>query len=107
LAKPQYFFGRLDTTKRSVHILITKLLTLIHHSHPLTEIVIDSNESSVTFGLDPTEGWVFRFMLDGTRRRVCWLPHKRRDRGKIACWGQKVVIGAASGIVTILDFSNV
>jgi hypothetical protein len=64
-----------------------------------------SNQSSVTFDLDPTAGWVFRFMLDGTRRRMCWLPHRRR--GEVACWGQKVVIGAASGIVTILDFLNV
>jgi hypothetical protein len=38
---------------------------------------------------------------------MCWLPHPRRHNGQIACWGQKMVIGAASGLVTILDFSNV
>jgi hypothetical protein len=107
LAKPQYLSGRLDATTRLVHILNAKFLSLIPHSHPSTEIVIDPNESSTTFDLDRSEGWVFRLMLDGTWRRVCWLPHKRRDRGEIACWGQKVVIGAASGIVTLLDFSNV
>jgi hypothetical protein len=73
----------------------------------LTEIVIESNKSSATFALGLIEGWVFRLTLDGTRRRMCWLPHKRRDKGEIAFWGQKMVIGAASGIITILDFSNV
>jgi hypothetical protein len=57
--------------------------------------------------MDESEGWVFRLMLDGTRRRMCWLPHERRVNGEIACRGQKVVIGAGGGIVTILDFSNV
>jgi hypothetical protein len=90
-----------------VHILGAKSSSLIPHPHPSTEIVIDSNKSLATFILDPNEGWIFRLMLDGTRRRMCWLPHKRRDLGEIACWGQKVVIGAASGIVTILDFSKV
>jgi SH3-like domain-containing protein len=65
-------------------MLDAKFISLIHHSRSLTEIVVDSNQSNVTFDLDPTEGWVFRLMLDGTRRRVCWLPHKRRDRGEIA-----------------------
>jgi hypothetical protein len=72
----------------------------------LTEIII-GNESTATFDLDQTEGWVFRLTLDGTWRRMCWLPYNRRDNGEMACWGQKVVIGSASGIVTILDFSNV
>jgi WD40 repeat protein len=72
----------------------------------LTEIVI-GNESTATFDLDLTEGWVFRLTNDGTRRRMCWLPHQHRDRAKITSWGQKVVIGGASGIVTILDFSHV
>jgi WD40 repeat protein len=72
----------------------------------LTEIII-GNESTATFDLDRTEGWVFRLTNDGTCRRMCWLPHKRRDTGMIACRGQKLVIGAASGIVTILDFSHV
>jgi hypothetical protein len=68
---------------------------------------MDSNQSSAAFDLDPTEGWVFRLMLHGDRRRMCWLPHKRRDQGEIAYWGQKVAIGATTGILTILDFSNV
>jgi hypothetical protein len=72
----------------------------------LTEIVI-RNESTATFDLDRTEGWVFRLSNDGTRRRMCWLPHQRRDGAKITSWGQKAVIGGVSGIVTILDFSNV
>jgi WD40 repeat protein len=72
----------------------------------LTEIII-GNESTATFDLDRTGGWLFRFTNDGTCRRMCWLPHQRWDRAEIACWGQKVVIGAASGIVTILDFSHV
>jgi hypothetical protein len=74
---------------------------------PLKEILIDSNESSTTFDVDVSQGWIFRLALDGTRQRMCWLPHKRRHAGKIACWGQKVVIGATSGLITILDFSNV
>jgi WD40 repeat protein len=72
----------------------------------LTEIVV-GNKSTATFDLDLTEGWVFRLTNDGTRRRMCWLPHQRRDGAQIACWGQKVVIGAAGGIITILDFSHV
>jgi hypothetical protein len=43
---------------------------------------------------------------NGGKRRVCWLPHERRSGGRIASRGELVCIGAASGVVTILDFSD-
>jgi hypothetical protein len=73
----------------------------------LTELLSDANGSTAGFDVDWREGWMFRLALDGTRRRVCWLPHSRRFNGCLAFRGQKVVIGAMSGITTILDFSNV
>jgi hypothetical protein len=75
--------------------------------HYLTEFISEANRSTIAFDLDRNEGWIFRLALDDTRRRVCWLPHARRYQGFLAFRGQKVVIGASSGIVTILDFSNV
>jgi WD40 repeat protein len=87
--------------------LITKPSLLIHDYHSLTENTMDSSGSNVAFELDEHQGWVFRIAHDGSSRRMCWLPHKRRYDGCIAWSGQKVVIGARSGIVTILDFSNV
>jgi hypothetical protein len=54
------------------------------------------------------EGWVLRRNLDGSWRRMCWLPYKRREYGTIkACYGQRIVICAKGGVLTILDFSNV
>jgi hypothetical protein len=54
------------------------------------------------------EGWVLRRSLDGSWRRMCWLPYKRRKFGAIkACYGQRIVICAEHGVLTILDFSNV
>jgi hypothetical protein len=68
---------------------------------------IDQRESSSAFKLDG-EGWVLRRNLDGFWQRMCWLPYKRRERGKIeACYGQRIVVSAGSGVLTILDFSNV
>jgi hypothetical protein len=90
-----------------VDILITKPLFLTYHCYPPTEIIIDSNESNAAFELDQSQGWVSRIALDGSSRRMCWLPHKRRHKGFIAWSGEKVVVGAHSGIVTILDFSDV
>jgi WD40 repeat protein len=87
--------------------LITKSLSLIHDHHSLTEIIMDSNKNNAAFQLDESQGWVFRIARDGSSRRMCWLPHKRRQEGCIAWSGQKVVIGAQSGIVTILDFPDV
>jgi hypothetical protein len=68
---------------------------------------MELNESSDVFELDESQGWVSRIVLDDGWQRMCWLPHKRRHRGVMVCWGQKVVIGAKGGLVTILDFSDV
>jgi hypothetical protein len=68
---------------------------------------MDLNGSNAAFELDENQGWVSRVARDGSSRRMCWLPHKRRHHGCIAWCGQKVVIGAASGLLTILDFSDV
>jgi hypothetical protein len=81
--------------------------SLIHLSNSLTDIIGDANGSSATFGLDESTGWVSRLALNGSSQRMCWLPHNRRHDGVIASWRQKVVIGAKSGLVTILDFSDV
>jgi WD40 repeat protein len=89
------------------HIFKAPYLPSTHYSHYLTEIMINQDGSSAASNLYVNEGWVFRVELDGTRRRVCWLPHKRWHNGRIACWGQKAVIGAGSGVVTILDFPDV
>jgi hypothetical protein len=90
-----------------VNVFKEQLLSLINHSRPPIEIFIDSDDSPHIFELDTDEGWIYRLKPDRNQRRMCWLPHKRRHVGHIACWGQKLVIGALSGIVTILDFSNV
>jgi WD40 repeat protein len=87
--------------------LITKSSLLIHDHHSLIEIIMGSNGNNAAFQLDESQGWISRLALDGSLRRMCWLPHKRRHEGRIAWCGQKVVIGAASGLVTILDFSDV
>jgi WD40 repeat protein len=89
------------------HIFKAPYLPSTHYSHYLTEIMITQDGSSAASNLDVNEGWVFRVEPDGTHRRLCWLPHKRWHNRRIACWGQKAVIGAASGVVTILDFSAV
>jgi hypothetical protein len=68
---------------------------------------IDQRESSSAFKLDG-EGWVLRRNLDGFWQRMCWLPYKRRENGRItACYGQRIVVCARTGVLTILDFSNV
>jgi WD40 repeat protein len=59
------------------------------------------------FELDSQTGWISRCEHGGPWRRVCWLPVELRSQGKLAHSGQKVVIGAQSGEVTILDFSRV
>jgi hypothetical protein len=58
------------------------------------------------FTLDPEEGWIYAWRPNGGKRRVCWLPHERRSAGIIVSSGKRVCIGAASGVVTILDFSD-
>jgi hypothetical protein len=59
------------------------------------------------FTLDAMQGWIFRRENDGVWRRMCWLPHARRHGGLLQSRGQRVCIGAMSGIMTILDFSDV
>jgi hypothetical protein len=85
------------------------LLLLISSSCISTGIRIEQRESRSVFKLSqPGEGWVFRRDLDGSWRRMCWLPHKRRNDGIIlACSGQQVAIGAQGGLMTILDFSDI
>jgi hypothetical protein len=68
---------------------------------------IDQRESSSAFKLDG-EGWVLRRNLDGFWQRMCWLPYKRRANGRVAaCHGQRIVVCAENGVLTILDFSHV
>jgi hypothetical protein len=75
----------------------------------LFSLKIEQREGSNAFMLgDAGEGWVLRRNLDGFWQRMCWLPYKRRERGKIeACYGQRIVVSAGSGVLIILDFSNV
>jgi hypothetical protein len=76
---------------------------------PFFSLKIERRARSGVFMLDEAgEGWVLRRNLDGFRQRMCWLPYKRRENGRIAaCYGQRIVICAGSGLLTILDFSNV
>jgi hypothetical protein len=75
--------------------------------HLSKDIRLYQRESSLAFQLHE-DGWVFRRNVDGLWRRMCWLPYKRRSRGVIhACHGQRVVIDARGGLITILDFSDV
>jgi WD40 repeat protein len=101
------FFLAASTLRNGWCFLITKSPLLIHDYHSLTEVIMDSSKSNGAFGLDERQGWVSRLARDGSSQRMCWLPHQRRHGGHIAWSGQKVVIGAESGIVTILDFSDV
>jgi hypothetical protein len=82
--------------------------SLINAGNSSTEIQIDQHESSIAFKLQ-ADGWVCRRGdLNGPWRRMCWLPYKRRNGGRIlTCHGQQVVIVAAGGVMTILDFSDV
>jgi hypothetical protein len=67
---------------------------------------IDERESSIAFELHQ-DGWICRRHLNGTLRRICWLPYKRRNNGTmLACFGERLVIGAEHGLMTILDLSN-
>jgi hypothetical protein len=73
-----------------------------------TDIVVTKRESSTTFKLDGNDGgWVLRRKGDGTWRRMCWLPHKRRHEGRLDYHGDRLFIGAYAGCVTILDFLDV
>jgi WD40 repeat protein len=59
------------------------------------------------FKLDSQSGWISRRKRGDTWCRVCWLPVELRFNGRLAHCGEKVVVGATSGAVTILDFSRV
>jgi WD40 repeat protein len=53
-------------------------------------------------------GWITVSQDDDNWHRVCWLPAERISHWpQYAHHGEKVYIGARSGAVTILDFSNV
>jgi WD40 repeat protein len=56
-----------------------------------------------------SKGWIEVSQDEDNWHYVCWLPAERQLSGwpSYACHGQKVCIGASSGAVTILDFSNV
>jgi hypothetical protein len=81
---------------------------LINHSCYSPDFRTDQLESSSAFKLDEAKkGWLLRLGADGDWRRMCWLPYERRKDGKVlACCGQRVVIGAQGGLMTILDFSD-
>jgi hypothetical protein len=53
------------------------------------------------------DGWIFQSGADSVWRRMCWLPAFRRNQDKLAYSGQRVCIGSWTGVVTILDFSDV
>jgi hypothetical protein len=82
---------------------------LIDFSCRSIDIQTNQREFNGTFKLDEADnGWIWRCGADGLWRRMCWLPYKRRHGGMIrACFGQKVVITAESGLLTILDFSDI
>jgi WD40 repeat protein len=83
-------------------------LSSITYAYPSTDIRISQRESNIYFKLDGDDvGWVLRRKGDGTWRRMCWLPHKRRHGAELDYHGDRLVIGASNGWVTILDFSDV
>jgi WD40 repeat protein len=72
----------------------------------LIDVVLVNQDSQDYFKLG-NEGWLFRRDSHGIWRRICWLPYKRRDKCKIGNSGQRVCISTSSGVVTILDYSDV
>jgi hypothetical protein len=85
-----------------VHSATTR--TYLHH--PIDIFLAPSPQSDVQFKLDKEQGWLLRRGARGIWRRVCWLPYPRRQAGKIAYSGERVCIGAGSGVVTLLDFAD-
>jgi WD40 repeat protein len=74
--------------------------------------LLSRNEQAVTPYHSRTmrDGWVQVSQDKVNWYPVCWLPAERQlspEEDAYAHHGQKVCIGAASGAVTILDFSNV
>jgi hypothetical protein len=92
--------------QRSVRIVSSTSSLLIIYFCPWSDIRLSKAEGSNNFKLDRDGGWVLRRKDDGTWRRMCWLPHKRRQGGILDHHEDRVVIGAAGGCVTILDFSD-
>jgi hypothetical protein len=82
---------------------------LIDFSCRSIDIQINQREFIGAFKLDEEgNGWIWRRGADDLWRRMCWLPYKRRHYGIIhACFGQKIVITAEGGLLTILDFSDI
>jgi hypothetical protein len=95
--------------QRFVHFIETKLSLLINPFGCLTDIKIHQPEISSAFELDEADkGWLLRRDVEGNWRRMCWLPYKRREHGKvIGSDGQRVVICTRGGLMTILDFSDI
>jgi WD40 repeat protein len=68
------------------------------------------NERAVApYHIRTDDGWIEVSQIEDDWHRVCWLPAERQMilSSTYAHHGQKVCIGAGSGAVTILDFSNV
>jgi hypothetical protein len=91
-----------------VSFITANLLLLIDSSRRSIDIQINHREFIGAFKLDEADnGWIWRRGVDDLWRRMCWLPYKRRHGGMIrACFGQKVVITAGSGLLTILEFPD-
>jgi hypothetical protein len=92
-----------------VHFIETKLSLLINPSGCLIDIKIHQPEISSAFKLDEADkGWLLRRDVEGSWRRMCWLPYKLRAYGEvIVCDRQRVVICTPGGLMTILDFSDI
>jgi hypothetical protein len=58
------------------------------------------------FNID-NDGWISRLNMESVWQRVCWIPSDRRSDRVWASSGERVFIGAESGVITILDFSHV
>jgi WD40 repeat protein len=79
--------------------------TVMHEDIVATTLRLVRSVPDTPYILDD-DGWVSYRVARGVKKRLCWLPGERRGRN-IASHGQKVCIGASSGAITILDFSNV
>jgi hypothetical protein len=93
--------------QRSVHVVSSTSSLLIIYACPWTDLRVFKREGSTNFKLDGDGGWVLHHKGDGTWQKMCWLPYKRQHGGILGHHGDRVVIGAAGGCVTILDFSDV
>jgi WD40 repeat protein len=72
--------------------------------------LLSRNERPVApYHIRTDNGWIVVSQDKDNWHRVCWLPAERQPwtGDAHAHHGQKVCIGASSGVVTVLDFSNV